>query len=254
MSEMVCYHWRRFAPRQLMNLDNIRIVLVGTTHAGNIGFAARAMKTMALTRLHLVAPERFPDPQAEANATHGADVLAAAQVHADIDSALSGAGLVAGLTARTRRLGATSIDLRSFVSHAAAVSERQPVALLFGREHSGLTNEELDRCQYVVHIPANPQYGVLNLAAAVQVVAYELHMAAGVPAQPRADDPASFEHLEGFYVHLERLLDEVGFLRQQNPELLMRRLRRLFGRARLEQTEVDVLRGALSAIERRLRP
>lgn len=236
-----------------MNLDNFRIVLVGTTHAGNIGSAARAMKTMALKHLHLVAPERFPDPQAEANATHGVDVLTAATVHAELDSALTGAGLVAGLTARSRRLGATSMDLRSFVEVAAAASERAPVALLFGREHSGLTNGELDRCQYIVHIPANPEYGVMNLAAAVQVVAYELYLAAGAPTVTQIDEIASFEHLEGLYSHLERVLDEVGFLRQQNPELLMRRLRRLFGRARLDPTEVDVLRGALTAIERRLR-
>jgi tRNA (cytidine32/uridine32-2'-O)-methyltransferase len=236
-----------------MNLDNIRIVLVGTTHPGNIGFAARALKTMALSRLHLVAPERFPDPQAEANATHGADVLAAARVHPDLDSALAGTALVAGLTARSRRMGAVSMDLRSFARQLAVETEHHEVALLFGREHSGLTNEELDRCQYVVHIPASPVYGVLNLAAAVQVVAYELHMAATegqVAAIP--SEAARFEHLEGFYQHLERLLDDVGFLRKQNPELLMRRLRRLFGRARPDPTEVDVLRGMLTAIERRL--
>lgn len=238
-----------------MKLDNIRIVLVGTTHAGNIGFAARAMKTMALSQLHLVAPVRFPDPQAEANATHAADVLAAAQVHGDLDDALAGTGLVAGLTARTRRLGARSIDLRSFASLVAVESERHPVALLFGREHSGLSNEELDRCQYVVHIPTNPAYGVLNLGAAVQVVAYELYLA-GAGAEPVAGESAeaaSFEHLEGLYGHLERVLDEVGFLRQQNPELLMRRLRRLIGRARPDRIEVDLLRGALTSIERRLR-
>ncbi len=240
-----------------MKPDNIRIVLVGTTHAGNIGFAARAMKTMALSQLHLVAPARFPDPQAEANATHAVDVLAAAQVHGDLDAALTGAGLVAGLTARTRRLGAPSVDLRSFAGLAAAESERHPVALLFGREHSGLSNEELDRCQYVVHIPTNPAYGVLNLGAAVQVVAYELFLAgAGAGAEAVAGESveaAGFEHLEGLYGHLERVLDEVGFLRQQNPELLMRRLRRLFGRARPDRVEVDLLRGALAAIERRLR-
>jgi tRNA (cytidine32/uridine32-2'-O)-methyltransferase len=237
-----------------MKLDNIRIVLVGTTHAGNIGAAARAMKTMALSRLHLVAPVRFPDPQAEANATHGADVLAAAQVHENIDSALAGAGLVAGLTARSRRLGATAMDLRSFAARVSAESERHPVALLFGREHSGLSNDEIDRCQYVVHIPANPAYGVLNLASAVQVVAYEFYMvAANPPVSGQTGDGARFEHLEGFYAHLERVLDEVGFLQRQNPELLMRRLRRLFGRARPDRAEVDILRGALAAVERRLR-
>jgi TrmH family RNA methyltransferase len=237
-----------------MNLDNVRIVLIGTSHPGNIGMAARAMKTMALHRLHLVAPRQFPDPQAQANATHATDVLEAAQVHAELDAALEGAALVAGLTARQRRLGSTAIDLRGFAQVVAQESGRQPVALLFGREHSGLSNEELDRCQYTVHIPTNPEYGVLNLAAAVQVVCYELFMAAGQPAlaMEPGEALASFEHLEGLYGHLERVLDEVGFLRKQNPELLMRRLRRLFARAQLEDTEVDVLRGMLTAIERRL--
>jgi TrmH family RNA methyltransferase len=237
-----------------MNFDNIRIVLVGTTHPGNIGFAARALKTMGLSRLHLVAPAAFPHPQAEANATHASDVLAAAQVHAELDAALTGAGLVAGVTARTRRMSAPSIDLRSFAQRAAAESRQYPVALLFGREHSGLSNEELDRCQYVVHIPASPEYGVLNLGAAVQVVAYELFMAAQAPVIEAGGSPASFEHLEGLYGHLERVLDEVGFLRQRNPDLLMRRLRAVFGRARPDQSEVDALRGALAAIARRLRP
>lgn len=237
-----------------MNSDNIRFVLVGTTHPGNIGASARAMKTMMLHRLHLVAPAAFPHPQAEANATHAGDVLASAQVHEGLESALSGAGLVAGVTARTRRMGAPSLDVRSFAQRAVAESSVHPVALLFGREHSGLSNAELDHCQCLVHIPANPDYGVLNLSAAVQVVAYELFMATEVsPPAESVEPPVSFEHLEGFYLHFERILDEVGFLHQRNPELLMRRLRNLFGRARPNQTEVDVLRGALRAIERQLK-
>lgn len=240
-----------------MNLDNVRIVLVGTTHPGNIGAVARAMKTMRLSRLELVAPERFPDPQAEANATHATDVLERARVHAQLDTALEGAGLVAGLTARSRRLGATSLPLREFAERVARESESAPVALLFGREHSGLSNEELDRCQYIVHIPANPEYGVLNLAAAAQVVAYELFMASGEAAVPtpvtEVGPPAAFEHLEGFYQHLERLLDEVDFLHQHNAALLMRRLRRMYNRARPDQSEVDLLRGMLSSLEARLK-
>jgi len=237
-----------------MNLDNIRIVLVGTTHPGNIGFAARAMKTMGLSRLDLVAPERYPDPQAEANATHGVDVLQAARVHGDLAPALEGVHMVAGLTARSRRMGGTSMALRDFAQLAARESARGPIALLFGREHSGLTNGELDHCQYTVHIPANPEFGVLNLAFAVQVVAYELFMTTGhAPAAAAAEGaPARVEHLEGFYRHLERVLDQVDFLHQQNGELLMRRMRRLFNRARLDSTEVDVLRGMLSAIQAKL--
>ena len=136
-----------------MNPDNIRIVLVGTTHPGNIGSSARALKTMGLHRLLLVQPEAFPHPQARANAAHALDVLERAEVHADLDSALAGAALVAGLTNRARRLGAPAIDLRSFARLAVAESARHPVALLFGREHSGLSNQELDRCQYAVHMP-----------------------------------------------------------------------------------------------------
>lgn len=238
-----------------MNLDNVRIVLVGTTHPANIGMAARAMKTMALSRLHLVAPRRFPDPQAEAAATHAADVLAAARVHADLDQALEGVALVAGLTARQRRLGSTPLSLREFARLVAVESETRPLALLFGREHSGLSNEELDRCHYTVHIPTSPGYGVLNLAAAVQVVGYELFTAADEASAPATqEEPAPFEQLEGFYAHLERVLDELGFLHQRSPELLMRRLRRLFGRARPSGTELDVLRGVLTAVERVQKP
>lgn len=238
-----------------MNSDNIRFVLVGTSHPGNIGSAARALKTMALHQLHLVQPEAFPHPhpQATANAAHAADVLAAARVHASLDEALAGAGLVAGVTGRARRLGAPVIDLRSFAQLAAVESAQHPVALVFGREHSGLSNEELDRCQYAVYIPASATSGVLNLAAAVQVVAYELFMAAQAPRAEAAREPASFEHLESLYQHLEKVLAEVGYLYKRNPELLMRRLRAVFGRARPDQREINALRGALRAIEQRLR-
>jgi RNA methyltransferase, TrmH family, group 1 len=238
-----------------MSLDNIRIVLVGTTHPGNIGFAARAMKTMALSRLELVAPARFPDPQAEANATHGNDVLQAARVHAELAPALAGARLVAGFTARTRRMSGPSLALREFAELAVRASARGPVALVFGRENTGLTNAELDMCQYTVHIPSNPEFGVLNLAFAVQVAAYELFLASGqapAVAAEEGEPPAPVEHLEGFYRHLERVLDQTGFLHRHNGELLMRRLRHLFNRARPDSVEVDVLRGMLAAIEARL--
>lgn len=236
-----------------MNPQNIHFVLIGTTHPGNIGSAARALKTMALNQLHLVQPESFPHPQARANAAHALDVLEASQVHADLDAALAGAGLVAGITGRARRLGAPTIDLRSFAQLAAEESRAHPVALLFGREHSGLSNEELDRCQYAVYIPASKDSGVLNLAAAVQVVAYELFMAAQAPRGEAVREPASFEHLESLYQHLEQVLAEVGYLYKRNPELLMRRLRAVFGRSRPDRREINALRGALRAIEQRLR-
>lgn len=236
-------------------LDAFRIVLVGTTHPGNIGSAARAMKTMGLQRLELVAPQSFPDPQASANAAHADDLLERAGVHPSLEPALADAGLVVGLTARGRRLGAPAIEARECAALAVAEGRRHPVALLFGREHSGLTNEEIDRCHYVVHIPANPDYPVMNMAAAVQVMCYELRMAAlsQAPAEAvPAAEVASAEHLEGLYSHLEQVLDELGYLRRFSPEVLMRRLRKLFNRARLEPAEVNILRGILSEVQRRL--
>ncbi|KAB7628394.1 RNA methyltransferase [Alkalilimnicola sp. S0819] len=237
-------------------LDAVRIVLIGTTHPGNIGSAARAMKTMGVQDLQLVAPERFPAPEATANAAHAADVLEAAGVHEELDQALAGAGLVVGLTARSRRLGAPSLEARPCAERLMREATRHPVALLFGREHSGLSNAELDRCHYVVHIPANPDYPVMNLAAAVQVMCYELRMAAMTGEAPTPEalpEVAGAEHLEGFYRHLEQLLEDTGYLRRFSPEVLMRRLRHLFNRARPSSEELNILRGMLSAMERHKR-
>ncbi|MGD8710189.1 MAG: RNA methyltransferase [Ectothiorhodospiraceae bacterium] len=236
-----------------MNPDNIRIVLVETTHPGNIGSAARAMKTMGLDRLHLVSPHCFPDAQAVATAGHAEDVLEQAVVHDTLEDALAGAGLVLGLTARRRRVSATALDARAAGADAAAASQRHPVALVFGREHSGLTNDEVARCHRVVHIPANPDYSSLNLAAAVQVLTYELRMAGGTePAGEAAPAPASAEHLEGFYEHLFRVVKLSGYATEDSMDHLKRRLRRLFNRAQPETTELNILRGLLAAIERRV--
>lgn len=242
-----------------MKPDNIRIVLLGTTHPGNIGSSARAMKTMGLSRLHLVAPLRYPDPQAEATAGHATDVLDAACVHEELDAALAGTRLVLGLTARPRRLAAAAFDARSCALRLAEASAIYPVALLFGREDSGLTNAQLARCHGVVHIPANPAYPVLNLAAAVQIVCYELFLASigsdgrGAASPRAADSPvAPMEELEGFYCHLQRVMRASGYSRHRPDALLMQRLRRLFNRARPEHAELNLLRGILSAIERRL--
>ncbi len=238
-----------------MNLANISIVLIGTTHPGNIGSSARAMKTMGLSRLRLVAPKRFPSAEAVATAAHAADVLDAAQVYPDLAAALADTGLVIGLSARPRRLSCPVLELRQCAGRALAEAAGRPVALLFGREHSGLTNEELDRCHYLVHIPGNPEYSVLNVAAAVQVVCYELRMAAveQAAANHQATVGAAGEHLEGFYRQLERVCRETGFMGQRNERILMRRLRRLFGRARPDEKEVNILRGMLTFIERRWR-
>lgn len=242
-----------------MKPDNVRIVLLGTTHPGNIGSAARAMKTMGLSRLHLVAPLHYPDARAQATAGHAGDVLNAAVVHSDLQAALADTRLVLGLTARPRRLAGAALDARSCALKIAEASMAYPVALLFGREDSGLTNTQLAHCHGVAHIPANPDYPVLNLAAAVQIVCYELFLAGGGlsprrGAPPRAADSpvAPMEELEGFYGHFQRVMRASGYSRHRPDTLLMRRLRRLFNRARPERAELNLLRGILSAIERRL--
>lgn len=236
-------------------LDNIRIVLVGTSHPGNIGAAARAMKTMGLSDLRLVSPLRYPCAEETARASGADDLLARAQVHDDLASALADCVHVIGTTARSRTLPLPTLVPREagmqLVSRAAA----GPVALLFGREHSGLTNEEVDHCQALVTIPANPEYSSLNLAAAVQVLCYEIRVAAlaggseGTGALPETDDaPATFAELEGMYAHMQQTLMGIGFLDPANPRHLMRRLRRLFGRAGLTRNEVNILRGILTQV------
>ena len=231
-------------------LARVRIVLVRTTHPGNIGAAARAMKTMGLARLALVDPRRFPDPQAEAMATGADDVLAAAHVCATLDEALAGTTLAIALTARRRELSHLALDAREAAGLAAAESAQGgEVALVFGTEISGLANDEVIKCQRVAHIATSPTYSSLNLAAAVQVMAYELHVAASGPAVPdnQRFDAATFEDIESFYAHLERNAVASGFLEPANPGRLMERLRRLFGRTRLEREELNLLRGILTA-------
>jgi tRNA/rRNA methyltransferase len=225
---------------------NVRVVLSHTTHPGNIGAAARAMKTMGLKKLYLVNPRHFPDAQADAMAAGADDVLRSAVVCKTISEALSGVVFTVGMTARQRDI---SLDVKApreampmLLRHAS-----EPVALLFGTEMSGLSNEEVGKTQLLVNIPANPEFSSLNLAAAVQVIAYEL----GVAAQQFSPHvtgalPAPHEQLEGFFAHLEMTLKEISFFTTQNPERLMLRLRRLYARALLEQEEINILRGILS--------
>ncbi|MBI3478922.1 MAG: RNA methyltransferase [Nitrosomonadales bacterium] len=228
-------------------LNNIRVVLSHTTHPGNIGAAARAMKTMGLRHLYLINPRHFPDPQADAMAAGADDVLRDAVVCGSIDEALQGVVFTVAMTARLRDI---SLEVKTpreamplLQQHAAA----QPVALLFGTEMSGLTNEEMGRAQLLAHIPANPDFSSLNLAAAVQVMCYELSVAAGAGLPALAEThPAPHEQVEGFFSHLEKALFEIGFFTTQNPARLMQRLRRLYARARLEQEEINILRGILS--------
>ena len=244
-------------PVETMNgtsLHRVRIVLVEPTHPGNIGATARAMKTMGLDRLCLVAPGRFPSAEATARAAGADDVLHEARIVESVDDALAGCGLVLGTTARRRRIEWPVVDAREGARRAVVQSARTPVAVVFGREHSGLTNAEIDRCHALIRIPATAHFSSLNVAAAVQIVAYEMRIAAygqGIPRASTQDRVATADELAGFYRHLETALVEIGYLDPAAPKLLMRRLRRLFSRAEPERAEIDILRGILTAATRR---
>lgn len=236
----------------MQSLEQLRIVLVETSHPGNIGAAARAMKTMGLSDLALVSPKDYPCAEATARASGADDILSRAQVHSSLADAVSDCVLVLGLSARSRSIGWPVQSAREGAVEAVSQSQNGKVALVFGRERTGLSNEELDLCRYLVHIPANPDYSSLNLAAAVQVLCYELRVAAGagVPESQPDSPPADSKQLEDMYAHLEKVMTDTGFLNPENPRYLMRRLRRLFARAGLEENEVAILRGLLSSVER----
>ncbi len=232
-------------------LENVRIVLVETSHPGNIGASARAMKTMGLSRLVLVRPRCFPHAEATARASGADDVLAAAQVVDDIHTALGDVAVVVGASARRRTLSCPQVSARAGAGRLIAEAGRCQVALVLGRERTGLTNAEVDLCHYLAHIPANPAYGALNLAAAVQVLAYELRQAAMAFVPPSTGSaPAAAQDVARLYEHLETVLREIGFLDAGNPRQLMRRLRILFNRARPDANEVQILRGILAAVQR----
>jgi tRNA/rRNA methyltransferase len=229
----------------------MRVVLVHTSHPGNIGASARAMYTMGLGRLVLVAPAKFPHPDAEAMATGAADVLARATVVPTLDEALAGCALAIGLSARPRAFAGRVMSVREASREAVARTRDGDVAIVFGTEMSGLSNEELAQCGIAATIPANPGYSSLNVAAAVQVAAYELRMAAGEGAVWRAPRFAAATHdeVESLYGHAARTLVDLRFLDPRRPRRLMVRLRRLFGRAALEREEVNILRGILTRID-----
>lgn len=232
-------------------LENIRIVLCEPSHPGNIGAAARAMKTMGITRLHLVNPSRFPDPEAEWRASRATDVLERATVDVTLDDALQGVALAIACSARTREIAVECVTARDAAIRAIEVASAHQVAFVFGNETYGLTTEQVNKCRLLAMIPADPQYSSLNLAAAVQVFAYELRMAAldsGAPTERR--DLATHEMTEAFYEHLERTMIDTGFFDPEHPKKLMPRLRRLFSRAQLEKEEVNILRGILKALSR----
>lgn len=232
-------------------LDRIRIVLSHTTHPGNIGAAARAMKTMGLSRLVLINPERFPHPDAEAFATGANDLLESALICDTLDEALAGTVLAVASTARHRDLAHEVVDCREASRRLVAEAVTGEVALVFGTERAGLTASEVSRCQSIAIIPTNWAYSSLNLAQAVQVFAYELRMTA-VGAQSYAQhvaELATHDEVEGFYEQLEDAFYSTGFLDPKEPKRLMQRMRRMFARARIEKKEVNILRGFLSAIK-----
>lgn len=235
-------------------LARIRIVLINTTHPGNIGATARAMKVMGLSALHLVNPKQHPSAEASARASGAADLLHRAVVHEELEGALAGCVLVLGTSARLRSLSMPQLDVRRAAPLALAEGRSGEVAVLFGREAFGLTNEEMQRCHHLVHIDTNPEFGSLNIAQAVQVVAYELRMAAlggdGLERPPEDWEPVDAVQMEHFYRHLEQTLLDIRFLNPEQPKRLMMRLRRLFNRARPDQNEINILRGILTAAQR----
>jgi len=241
----------------LTALHSLRIVLVGTQHPGNIGSAARAMKTMGLHHLVLVAPERFPHRDASAMAAGAGDVLEAAVQVASLTEALADCQLVLGCTARDRRIALEPLSPRAAATRALArAGQGAQVALVFGRERTGLENSELQLCHAAVEIPANPDYSSLNLAAAVQVLSYELRMAAlaGAPTAPERVEPAATHaQLEGLFNHLGQTLEAIDFHKGRSPESALRKFRRIFTRSELSAREVRLLHGMLADSERMAR-
>lgn len=232
---------------------NIRVVLVNTSHPGNIGAVARAMKNMCLSELVLVQPKQFPHEEASARAAGAGEVLANAKVVDDLPAAIEGCSAVIGTSARERSIQWSMFNPKQCAEYAVEHAGKSEVALVFGRENSGLTNEELDFCTHLVHIPTNSDYSSLNLAMAVQVISYEVMLATMDQDSliSEAREVASSSEMEGFYAHLQQALTDSGFIRDDGAAKLMRRLRRLFYRAQPDGDELNLLRGMLSALQGR---
>jgi tRNA (cytidine32/uridine32-2'-O)-methyltransferase len=246
---------RRYNRAMTTSLDHVRIVLVETSHPGNIGGAARAMKTMGLSQLWLVRPSRYPDPQADWRAAGALDVLERAVVVDSIDAAIGDCTYVIGTSTRSRRIPWPLATARDAAGQLRARTDTGPVAILFGRETSGLTNDELQRCNVHLQIPANPDYPSLNVAMAVQVVCYELYQAHAEPTEGAAGwdrEPATAAQIEGLLAHLETVLTRVEFVDPANPGQVMTRFRRMLLRIHPDETEVGMVRGALTELERAL--
>lgn len=239
-------------------LSRVRVVLVNTSHPGNIGAVARAMKNMGLSQLVLVDPVEFPSGEARARASGATDILEQARVVETLDDAVADCALVMGASARLRSIPWPGLDPRAAAEKVGEVINDAEVALVMGRENNGLSNAELDRCNYLIHIPANPEYSSLNIAAATQVLVYELRMSLLEQAGLRdnrfhSDQPrATADDLERLYEHLQQTLTELDFLKPSAPRQIMRRLRRLYGRAELDRMEINILRGILTATQEKL--
>jgi len=237
-------------------LNNIRIVLIETSHSGNIGSAARAMKTMGLTNLYLVNPKQGIDEQAIALAAGADDVVKQAKIVPHFDDAVADCSLVIGTSARLRHLQSSLIEPRECGEKALKAAKCGQIAIVFGRERVGLTNDELLKCHNHLTIPANPDYSSLNLAMAVQLVCYELRVAylaeqaSPVSSIDNSNPNATAQELEYFYQHTEQLYTQLGFIKNQG---VMQKLRRLYQRAVVEKNELNILRGMLSAVEKAIK-
>lgn len=244
----------------MFDFSQVSVVLVNTSHPGNIGATARAMKNMGLSKLTLVQPEDFPSGVAVGRAVSAVDILDNARVVDSLQDAVADCGLVIGASARSRNIPWPMVNPEQCANKAVAEAGRNKVALVFGREDAGLNNEELQLCHFHVQIPADPNYSSLNLSAAVMVVCYELRKAALAQEEQTEvgedefwdQEKANGEQVEHFYVHLERVMTAIKFHDPENPRQLMPRMRRLFSRIRIDVMEMNILRGILSNIEFRL--
>lgn len=243
-------------------LAQINTVLIGTTHPGNIGAAARALKVMGLNRLSLVNPENYPSPEARSRASGADDILSEAQVFTELDHAMSDAQWVFGTSSRNRGMDIPMLDMRQAANKMiAATTEGKQVAMLFGKERYGLTNEEMQRCHYLVKYPANPQYPSLNLAAAVQLAAYELRMAClddNDLTEYSSDlvtsaDICDAGKMHSFYQHLFSTMEATGFLHPMNNASMTEKFRMMFNRMHIQTHEMDMLRGFLSSVGKKLK-
>lgn len=235
-----------------MKLDKIRIVLVATTHPGNIGSSCRAMKTMGIENLYLVNPNLSPFNHAYEMATGAGDILNNAKITSSLSEALEGVKLVFATSARPRDISLPGFIPRDFANFVTQFTDETEIAIIFGREHAGLTNEELLHAQYHINIPSNKEFSSLNLSQAVQIICYELRMQILSPeahVKTKENPLALHEDINNFYNHLEKVLTEIDFLKPENHKRIMQKLKRLFNRSQLENTEINILRGILTAIQ-----